>query len=152
MGFTQSKAPELSRHCQTLLRRLAFVDGQQRRTRTTAQELRDGFIRSRDALLAIDDHHRNTGFLHGQSRLLADLRQKFAVVIEHQAAGVDHLELTVAPVTILIGAVTGDAGLVMHNRLATAAQPVHQGRLADIGASDDRNDRTRQGGGAPINP
>ena len=142
--LSQSKAPELGSHCQTLLRDSHLLTASNVGQGLRAQELRNRLIRSRDSLLTIHDHHRHAGLLEGQSRLLADLRQELTVIVENQSTGVHHLELTVAPEAVLVGAVTRDAGLIVDNRLPTATEAVDQGGLADVGASDDRNDRTRQ--------
>ena len=80
-----------------------------------------------------------------QSSLLPDLRQELAVIVEHQSTGVDDLELPIAPVAVLVSAITRHAWLIVNDGLPAATQPVHQGRLTDIRASDDCDDRTRQG-------
>ena len=98
----------------------------------------------RQPLLTINDHKRDTGLLKSKSSLLTDFRKKFTVVIEHQAACVDHLEFTVTPVAILVSAITGHTWLVMDDRLPTAAETIDQRGLADVGAPDDRDDGTRQ--------
>ena len=110
----------------------------------TAQEFSDRFVSGRQPLLTIHNHQGNTGFFERKGRLLTDFRQKLTVVIEHQSTGIDDLEFPVAPIAVLIRAITRHPGLIMNNGFAAATQPVHQGRLADIGASDDCHDRTRQ--------
>lgn len=47
------------------------------------------------------------------------------------------------PLGLVRHAVAGDAGLVLDDRLAAADDAVHQGRLADIRAADDGEDRKR---------
>lgn len=101
--------------------------------------------RPRESLFSINNHQGDAGFIQGQCRLLTNLRKKLAVVVKHQPTGVDHLEFTVSPVTVLVGAIPRHPGLVVHDRLATSAEPVHQGGLANIGASNNCDDRTRQG-------
>ena len=139
----QTEAPELGRHGQALLRRLALVHRQQRGAVATAQEFGKGFIRRGDPLLTIHDHNGDAGLLQSQSGLLPDFRQKLTVVVEHQTTGVHHLEFPVTPIPVLISPVAGDPGLVMDDRLATATEAIHQGGLTNIGAPDDGNDRTR---------
>ena len=109
----------------------------------TAQEFSDGFVSGREPLLTVHDHKGNTGFLESKSRLLPDLRQKLTVVIEHQSTGIDDLEFPIAPIAVLIRAIPCHPGFVMNDRLTTAAQTIDQRGLADVGTSDDRNDRTR---------
>ena len=126
MGLSEAEPPEFSRHCQPLVRRLALVDRQQHRAVLGPQPLGDGFIRSRDTLLAIHDHQGNTGLGHGEIRLLPDFGQELTVVVKDQSTGVDDLELPVAPVPILVSTVTGHPGLVVDDRLTTATETIHQ--------------------------
>ena len=60
------------------------------------------------------------------------------------AAGVDHGEAAVHPLGLVGDAVARDAGGVFDDGLAAAEDPVHERGLADVRASDDRDDR--QGG------
>ena len=143
VGLSQTETPELSRHGKPLLRRLTLVHRQQRGAGTAAEKIRDRFICRCYSLLTIHDHYRHTCLLEGQRSLLADFRQKLAVVVEHQTTGVHHLEFTITPVTVLISPVPGYTRLVVNNRLSTATETVHQGGLANVGASDNGNDGTR---------
>ena len=83
--------------------------------------------------------------------LLTDLRQELTVIVENQSTGVHHLEVAVPPESVLVGAVTRDAGLIVDNRFPTATEAIDQRGLADVGASDDGDDGARQRGGTPIN-
>ena len=141
MGLAQAQPPELRRHRQACLGRLALVHRQQHRHVVAAQPGGDRLIGRRAALLAVHDHQGHRGLSQGQVGLLADLRQEFAVVVEHQAAGVDDAELPIPPVALLIGAVAGDPRLIVHDRLPAAAQTVDEGGLAHIGAAEDGDNR-----------
>ena len=110
----------------------------------TAQKFSDGLIGSRQPLLPVHDHQGNAGFFQSKRRLLSDFRQEFAVIVEHQAAGVHNLELAIPPVTVLIGAVTGHPWLIVNDGFSAAAQAVDQRGLANVGAPDDCDDGTRQ--------
>ena len=56
-------------------------------------------------------------------------------------AGVDDREATAAPLRVVGHPVTGDAGDVLDDGLAAAQDAVDQGRLADVRAAHDRQDR-----------
>ena len=127
VGLAQAQAPELGRHGQALVGRFALINGQQHRAAHAPQPLGDRLVGGGEPLLAIGDHHGHGRLGQGQVGLFADLRQKFAVVIEHQAAGVDDPEGAIAPEPLLVGAVPGHPGLVMHDRFPAPAEPVHQG-------------------------
>ena len=146
IGLAETKAPEFSRHGQTLLGRLALVDSEQNRTGLAAQKFSDGLVGSRQPLLPIHNHQGNAGFLESQSRLLSDFRQKLTVIVEHQPTGVHNLELAISPVTVLIRAVTGHPWLIVNDGFSAAAKAIHQRGLANVGAPDDRDDGTRQVG------
>ena len=145
MRFAETETPELSSHGQTLLRGLAFVDSQKSRTGVAAQEIGDRLIRGGQALLTIHNHQRDRGLLKGKSGLLSNFRQEFTVVIEDKSSRVNDLELTITPVAVLVGAITGHPRLIMNNRLATATETIDQRGLANVGAANDRDNRTRQG-------
>ena len=96
MRFTETEAPELSGHGQTLLRGLAFVDCQKSRTGVAAQEIGDRLIRGGQALLTIHNHQREET-LKGKSSLLSNFRR---IHCRHrrQVSRVNDLELTITPV------------------------------------------------------
>jgi len=142
--LSKAKTPELGCHRQSLLRRLAFVDCEKRRTALAAQKFCDGLIRRCHPQLTIHNHQGDAGFFQGKSCLFADLRQELAVVVKDQATGVHHLEFPVTPVTVLIGAVTGHTGLVMHDCFPAVTEAIHQRGLANVGAPDNRDNGTRQ--------
>ena len=144
MGFPEAEAPELSGHRQARFRRLALVHRQQHRHLLTAQPFGDRFIGGGEALLTIGDHHGHGGFRQGEVGLLADLRQEFAVVVEDETAGIDHLEMTIAPEAVLVGAIAGHTGFVVHDRLTAAAQTIHKGGFAHVGAANDGDDGQSQ--------
>ena len=144
MGLPQTQAPELAGHRQALLGRLALVHRQQHRHLLGAQPIGDPLVCGGEPLLAIDDHHGHGGLRQGQVGLLANLRQKLTVVVEHQTAGVHHHEGAIPPKALLVGAIAGHPRLVMHDRLAAAAESVDQGGLAHVGAANDGDDRKRQ--------
>ncbi len=100
-----------------------------------AQQLDDGLVGVGGADGGVDDEDDRVGRLDGVLGLGGD----GGVEAQHvllPAAGVDDLEAASGPFGLVADAVAGDAGLVLHDGLAAADDPVHQGRLADIGAAD----------------
>ncbi len=107
-----------------------------------AQQSYDGLVGVRGAHLGVDDEDHGVGGLDGE----LGLRGHGGVDAEDvllPAAGVDDLEAAARPLGLVGHTVTGDAGLVLDDRLAPPDDPVDQGRLADVRASDDRQDRQR---------
>ncbi len=101
-----------------------------------AQQLDDGLVGVGRADGGVDHEDDRVGGLDGVLRLGGD----GGVEAQHvllPAAGVDDLEAPAGPLRLVADAVTGDAGLVLHDGFAAADDPVHQGRLADVGAADD---------------
>jgi hypothetical protein len=91
--------------------------------------------------LAIDHHHGRRSLLQGQLGLLPDLGEKFTVVCKHQAAGIHQLEVVVSPERLLIKPVAGDTGLVVHDGLPAAAQPVDKSRLSHVRSPENGHHR-----------
>ena len=60
--------------------------------------------------------------------------------IRFPAAGVDQGEPPAAPFGVVGDPVPGHPGDVLHHRFASAEDPVHQGRLADVGPADHGHD------------
>ncbi len=59
------------------------------------------------------------------------------------AAGVQDGEPLPVPQPVVGDPIAGDAGDVLHDRLAAADDPIDQGRLADVGPADDGDHRRR---------
>jgi hypothetical protein len=95
----------------------------------------------RAAFAGIDDQQHAVGFLDGLERLLR--HQAFDAADDRfdQAAGVDDDARApfVADVTVL--AVAREAGHVGDERVARPRQGIEQGRFADVGATDQGDDR-----------
>jgi hypothetical protein len=104
-----------------------------------------------DADRAVDDEQDHVGVLDGLLRLLRHLAVERALVGREPAAGVDHGELVAGPLGVEQLAVARHAGLLLDDRLAPADDPVHERRLADVGAADDGDDGlgAHAGTGAP---
>ena len=125
-------------------RNITLIDRQEGLAVLRTQPFRDRFISSRQSLLTIHNHQRHAGFSEGEAGLLPDFRKELTVVIEDQAPGIHHLEFSITPIAVLIGAISRHTWLVVNNRLTTSTETIHQGGLADVGTADDCYDRTRQ--------
>ena len=145
VGLAQPQAPKFRRHREALVGGFTLIHRQQHRHPLAPKPFGDRLVCRHQPLLAIHDHHRHGRFSQGEVGLLADLRQKFAVVVEHQTAGVDHPERAVGPEAFLVGTVAGDTWLVVHNRLAALAEAVDQGGLAHVRAPNNGDHRQRHG-------
>ena len=107
-----------------------------------AQDLDHRLVGVGDADGGVDDEQHGVGQRHRHLGLGGDaLRQAAGVGVP--AAGVDDGEGAAVPVGVVGDPVAGDAGDVLHDRLAASDDPVDQRRLADVGAPHDGEDRQR---------
>jgi hypothetical protein len=90
---------------------------------------------------SVDHEHGKIGLLDRDQRLAADLLGHLVLTREVDAAGVDQREVQPVPVRVDLLAVARDAGLLVHDRGARAAQAVDERRLADVGVADYRHPR-----------
>ena len=81
--------------------------------------------------------HGDRGLGQRGARLLADRAGDRVGVERVHAAGVDQRELAPVPLAGELLAVARDAGALVHDRLAAAAEPVDEARLADVRVADD---------------
>ena len=115
--------------------------------------LGDGFIRSCDANLRIDQQNDDIGIGNGDHGLLDDFgdeggaalgQRRFVAraswLVDFYAAGVNDLEGGCIPKRLAMQAVAGGAGHLVRYRQALADQPVEERALADIGSSYERDD------------
>ncbi len=123
-------------------RAVDLVGAQHDRLAGLAQQPYDGLVGVGGADLGVHDEHHRVGGLDGVLGLRGHGRVDAEDVLL-PAAGVDDLEAAARPLGLVGDAVTGDTGLVLDDGLAAADDPVHQGRLADIGAADDGEDGQR---------
>ena len=98
-------------------------------------------VQRHDAFGHIDDHDDGRGHFDGDFGLMPGrVRHQvtaFLVVHERDAARVDNLERFIAPARRGRDAVTGHAGLFMHNGDAPSDDSVEERALPDVGTSDD---------------
>ena len=100
-----------------------------------AQDLHDRLVGVGDADGGVDHEQHRVGDVDGHLGLGGDPLGE-AAGVGVPAAGVDDGERAAVPVGVVGHPVTGDAGDVLHDGLATTDDPVDQGRLAHVGAAD----------------
>ena len=118
-----------------------LVHDQQHRAIALAQPGEDGVVERGRAFAAIHDEQHQVGFLSGGARLLRGGTGE-AFLLPGDAAGIDQHEraFRIEPAHAVV-AVARHAGRIMHERIAAAGQRVEQRRLADIGTTDEGDER-----------
>ncbi len=120
-----------------------LVGDQQHGRARAAQDLRDLLVTRHQTGPGVDHQQHQVGLLHRHPRLRRHFGLHRRVVCDVEPAGVDQPERVAAPLAQRLGAVSGDAGHLMHHRPPRRGQPVDQRRLPGIGEADD-GDRPRQ--------
>ena len=96
-----------------------------------------------EAGLDVAHEDDDRGVLDGDLRLGAHEGQDLVVGARLDTAGVHDIEFAVAPLTLGVQPVPGDAGGILHNGQPLSAQLIEQHGLAHIGAAHDGDDRFR---------
>ena len=104
-----------------------------------AEDLRDLLVPGRDPDLGVDDEEDEVRLGDRLARLDGDRARDRRLVGDVDAAGVDQEEALAGPLDDELLAVARDAGRLVDDRLAGAAQPVDERRLADVREADDRD-------------
>ena len=117
-----------------------LVGGQHDRLAGLAQDLDDRLVGVGDADGRVDHEQHRVGQGDRDLGLGAD-RLGQAAGVGVPAAGVDDGEGAAVPVGVVGDPVAGHAGDVLDDRLAAADDPVDQRGLADVGPTDDGEDR-----------
>ena len=96
----------------------------------------------------VDDEEHEIGHPHGLGRLRAHLGREHRLLtgeagfaLGEPAAGVDDAKARPDPFRRQLAAIAGDARALLDDRGAAADDAVHERRLADVRATDDRDDR-----------
>src|ERR1700752_5088785 len=105
------------------------------------EQLGDVAIDRCQPLADVEEQHDLIGLVDRDARLCLDRCARRVVRgFEVEPRGVDHAELTAAPLGDAVEAVARQAGLRVDDRLALTDQTVEEGRLAAVRAADDRDD------------
>src|SRR5690606_71405 len=103
----------------------------------TTQAGGDLLVVRRQSDAAIDEEQQHIGLLDGTFGLLRHLVHDAALGDRVETGRVDDEVVMVTDPADAVMPVTRETGQVRDKRVAGAGQPVEQGRLADVGASDE---------------
>ena len=151
--FAQAEACEFG-HGFVRIGSVDLVDQQQHWFAAAAQLRQDRFIQRQRALLGID-HEQNQARLFDRGLRLARGETSQALFVIADAAGIHQQErLALDPPADAVMTVAGDAGLVVHQRIAGAGEGVEKGRFADVGPANQgdqwqHGDLTQKSGTGP---
>ena len=106
-----------------------------------AQDLDHPGVTRMQPRLGIDDQHQQIGFVNGLKNLTLDFEVHRYTRIIGQAAGVNQPELSAVPFRSGKVSVAGRAGFFADDGVVLAYNAVEQRRLANVGATDERDDR-----------
>ena len=116
------------------------------RLAAAAQALGEVAVFGKQACTPVEHEDHHLGFIDGELGLVHHPLHDRVLVLRIEAAGVDqdHRHVDPRPGHLRLGveAVPGHPGLVGHDRAVAPGQPVEQRRLADVGSTDDRDDRS----------
>ena len=102
-----------------------------------AQPVGKVIVKRGQARTGINQEKRDIAFLKGHFALLAHFTFDGIVKRLFQTSSIDNVESHMAKTRLAITAITRDARLVIDQRQLLADQTVKQGRLPDIGATDN---------------
>ena len=97
----------------------------------------------------VDDEEHDVGEVDGDLGLLGDPQVDAGGVVAQPPVST-RVNAAADPLGVVGDPVAGDAGHVLDDGLAAADDPVDQGRLADVRAADDGDDRQRAAGGLGV--
>ena len=104
-----------------------------------AQQIRDLVIAGAQTGAGVDHQHGGVGVGERRLHLLVHRPGQLGPVVQVDPAGVDQRQRAAVPLGVQLLAVAGDAGALVHHRLARLGEPVDQRGLSDVGISDDRD-------------
>ena len=105
------------------------------------EHARHALVFLRHAHGPIHDEEDDGRLLAGGERLVANGTREDVLGLEWlDAAGVHDGERAAVPVGLMVAAVARDSAALVHDGVLRLGQAVDEGRLAHVGASDDRDD------------
>ena len=129
---------------------VGLVDDEQQRPFGLAQILGDLEVHRVDARLDIHDEQQHVAIGDGLLHLRPNRAAHRVRRSRDQPAGVDQPEPPAVPLCGREMTVAGDAGLRVDDRLAPPDDAIEQGRLADVGATDDGDGRYGRSDGRTV--
>ena len=138
--IAKAKLVELPHLIETT-RSVKLVHRQKHRLVGLAKDAGDLFVIGVDARLAVNQKNDDVGFSRCLESLVANGALKNVVFAHFNTASVDKGEVNAVPIGLMVRAVAGDAAHLVHEGIVLLGDAVHEGGLAHVGASDDRNNR-----------
>ena len=129
-----------------LFRGIDFIDSQEKGPVGLAQQPYKFEVGSRKFGTTVDDHNDGGCLVKSHTRLTKNLRRNEVFFLRQYSASVNDAQLPPAPLCVAVETIASNAGLVTDNGAARAHNAVEKRGFADIGASDDSNDRQRRFG------
>src|SRR5690606_19307239 len=134
------------RHVRLLGRRVDLVGGEDDRQVGAAQHLHHFPVLFHGGGGGVDHQDHHVGRRQRRLHLLADGLFDGVLGVHFPPAGVDQDEAASRPVGVELAAVAGYPRLLLDDGESLADYPVDERRLADVGPSDDGDDRQAAGG------
>ena len=122
---------------------VGLVDGHDHRCRGTAEQVGGLRVRRRHAGGRIDHEDDDVRLVDGEARLFLDARLDRIVGIDLEPAGVHDDEPAAVPLGVAVEAVASRPRTVLDDRRPMADDAVEERALADVGPTDDGDDRER---------
>ena len=116
-----------------------LVDGQHNGLFRAQEHIGHFLIGGGHAGADLGDEHDDVGRVNGELCLLAHEQQNFIIGARLDAAGIDDVERAATPLALGIEPVARDAGRVLNDGQAAAAELIEEHGLADIRPAHDRN-------------
>jgi hypothetical protein len=126
-----------------LLVAVDLVGSEEKRLSGANQEAREFAVGTCDFGASVDDNDDGSGLVECDARLAEDFRGNEFLVFGDDPARIDDAELVSAPLGVAVEAVARDARLVADYGAARSSEAIEERRLANVGASDDGDERER---------
>ncbi len=140
VNLIDSQTVEIGKHCLVTFS-VNFVGDIKNLFPLPSQLPGDFYIRRRKTILSIHHKNDNVGLFNGQIALLAHLDKNFFFGGRFKSSGINQRKGPVVICTIHVITVACRPRLVDHDGLLFSGYSVEQGGFADIGTSDNRDDR-----------
>src|SRR5262245_61347220 len=111
---------------------LRLVDDEEGPAPGPAELVRYGAVLRGQARAGVDYEQHGVGFVHGLARLPRHFPVDALSRLRLETAGINDEVRLAAHSTVAVVAIASDTGNVSYDSIATARQPVEQGRLADV--------------------
>ena len=119
---------------------IGFVQNQMRRFTAASQAVGDLLITQIDAVTGIEQKQHNISFVDRHPDLVRHQAIQ-TILIAYQTTGINNKVGSFTDLAITVLAVAGQSGKICHQRITAAGQLIKQRGLADIGPTDNGDNR-----------